>query len=131
LCARADGSVEQAATFDADGELNAQISRGGSSTGTTWSRAQAWTMLAFAQAAHISPEFIVPAKKVADWYLTNAPEDLVVCYRDFRDPDIPNAPRDTSASAIAAAALVKLAPVAGPLYAAAAHDTLNTLETDH
>jgi unsaturated chondroitin disaccharide hydrolase len=55
---------------------------------------------------------------VADWYLANVPLDLV-CFREFR-PGSDDAPRDTSATAIAAAALVKLARAGGRYRTAAA-----------
>ncbi|NUP00078.1 MAG: glucuronyl hydrolase [Nonomuraea sp.] len=120
LCVREDGSV-------------AQTSRGtvnGSSPGSTWARAQAWAMLGFAQAAHLSDEFVEPAAHVADWYVAHVPDDLI-CFWDFDDPDIPGAPRDTSATAIAAAALAKLAPLAKDGYRETAADTLAALARGH
>ena len=110
LCVRADGSVSQAATYDSDGRLTGQGSPDGSSAQGTWARAQAWAMLGLAQAAQLSDELTAAAVQVADWYLANVPADLV-CFWEFH-PAGPDAPRDTSATAIAAAALVKLAPLA-------------------
>jgi len=81
----------------------------------------------------VTAELAGPATRVADWYLDHAPDDLI-CYWDFGDPAIPDAPRDTSAAAIAAAALAKLAPVtgeAGPRYRAAAERILGTLAAVH
>jgi unsaturated chondroitin disaccharide hydrolase len=46
-------------------------------------------------------------------------------------PADPDAPKDTSATAIAASALVKLAPLAGEHYRAAAADTLAALGDRH
>ncbi|MFI6927381.1 glycoside hydrolase family 88 protein [Nonomuraea spiralis] len=120
ICVREDGSVAQTST----GAVN------GSSPGSTWARAQAWAMLGLAQAAHLSPEFTEPAAEVADWYTAHVPSDLV-CYWDFDDPGIPDAPRDTSATAIAAAALAKLAPLAKDGYREQAADTLAALARDH
>jgi unsaturated chondroitin disaccharide hydrolase len=130
LCVRADGSVAQSATYDAAGKLVSQTTISGSSRHSTWSRAQAWAMLGLAQAAHLSTEFTEPATRVAEWYLGHVPEDLV-CYWDFDDPAIPDAPRDTSATAIAAAALVKLAALAGDRYRQAAQNTLHALAAKH
>ena len=45
--------------------------------------------------------------QVVTWWLAHVPSDHVA-YWDFDDPAIPDAPRDTSATAIAAAALLKL-----------------------
>jgi unsaturated chondroitin disaccharide hydrolase len=130
LCVRDDGSVAQSATYDASGQMASQRAINGSSQDSTWARAQAWGMLGLAQAAHLAPEFTAPATAVADWYLTHVPGDGV-CYWDFDDPAIPDSPRDTSATAIAAAALAKLAPLAGDQYRHAGQDTLAALTADH
>lgn len=47
----------------------------------------------------------------ADWWLAHAPADRV-SFWDFDDPAIPRAERDTAATSIALAALVRLARVA-------------------
>lgn len=127
LCVRADGCVAQAATYDTAGRLTGQSSPDGSSAQSTWARAQAWAMLGLAQAAQLSDDLTGAATEVAGWYLANVPADLV-CLWEFH-PAEPDAPRDTSATAIAAAALVKLAPLAGDRYRAAAADTLQALDS--
>ena len=47
----------------------------------------------------------------ADWWLANVPDDLVAFW-DFDDPAIPDTHRDTAATAIVSAALLKLAVLA-------------------
>jgi hypothetical protein len=54
-----------------------------------------------------------------------------VCFWDFDDPAIPNAPRDTSAAAIAAASLLKLAALGDSRYRAAAERIVNALAERH
>lgn len=54
-----------------------------------------------------------------------------MCFWDFDDPAIPNAPRDTSAAAIAAAALLKLAAANGDQYRAAAERIIDALAARH
>ncbi|MCW2538323.1 MAG: putative unsaturated glucuronyl hydrolase [Frankiales bacterium] len=133
LCVRSDGSVAQAATYDALGDVTSRTSINGSSPDSTWSRGQAWAMLGLAQAANVSAEFIQPATQVADWYLDHALDDLL-CYWDFDDPEIPRAPLDTSAAAVAAAALLKLAPLltAGRTrYVSAARSIVESLSSGH
>jgi unsaturated chondroitin disaccharide hydrolase len=51
------------------------------------------------------------AVRGADWWLAHAPADRVAFW-DFDDPVIPNTERDTAATSIALAALLKLARVA-------------------
>jgi unsaturated chondroitin disaccharide hydrolase len=53
------------------------------------------------------PEFLEFAQKVADRYLKDLPADLIP-YWDFNDPSIPNAPKDASAAAVTASALLDL-----------------------
>ena len=131
LCVRADGSVAQSATYDDQGRLSGQASIEGSSRDSTWARAQAWAMLGLAQAAHLGgEEFTQPAKRAADWYLDHLPADGV-CFWDFDDPAIPDAPRDTSAAAIAAAALLKLAALGEDRYRAAAEHIIDALAARH
>lgn len=84
---------------DGQGRLAGQATIEGSSRGSTWARGQSWAMLGLAQAAHLAGgEFSATAARVADWYLDHVPADNV-CFWDFDDPTIPDAPRDTSATA--------------------------------
>jgi unsaturated chondroitin disaccharide hydrolase len=131
LCMRADGSVAQSATYDGQGRLAGQATIEGSSRDSTWARGQCWAMLGLAQAAHLAGgEFTATAARVADWYLDHLPADGV-CFWDFDDPAIPHAPRDTSAAAIAAAALLKLAALGESRYRAAAEHIVDALAERH
>jgi unsaturated chondroitin disaccharide hydrolase len=112
FCVRDDASVCQSASFDPEtGEVIRRYSHKGYSEDSTWARAQAWGMLAYALSARWMPEheeFLGTAVRVADWWLEHVPEDRVAFW-DFADPGIPDVERDTSATAIAAASLLKLA----------------------
>ena len=88
-------------------------------------------MLGLAQAALLlSSEFVEPAMRVADWFLSHLPADDV-CYWDFDDPDIPDSPRETSPAAIATAALLKLAPLGGIRYQISAERIFGALVEHH
>jgi unsaturated chondroitin disaccharide hydrolase len=130
LCLRADGAFLQTATYDSEGQLTERLSVNGALPDSTWSRGHAWGMLGLAQAAHLDSRFIRAAQQAADWYLGHLPPDLV-CYWDFDDPAIPSTVQDTSASAIAAAALAKLAPIGGEEYATAARQITAALLSEH
>lgn len=112
FCVRDDASVCQSASFDpGTGEMLRRFSHKGYSAESTWARAQAWGMLAYTLAARWLPEhgeFLETATRVADWWLEHVPEDRVAFW-DFADPNIPDVERDTSATAIAATSLLKLA----------------------
>jgi unsaturated chondroitin disaccharide hydrolase len=131
FCVRADGSVAQSATYDGQGRLAGQATIEGSFRDSTWARGQSWAMLGLAQAAHLAGgEFTATAARVADWYLDHVPADSV-CFWDFDDPAIPDAPRDTSAAAIAAASLLKLAALGDGRYRTAAEGIVNGLAGGH
>ena len=75
--------------------------------------------------------FLDVATHTADWWLAHAPTDRVAFW-DFDAPAGPDTPRDTSGTAIAAAALLKLAALAPEepqraQYQAAAEATVTAL----
>lgn len=110
-CVLEDGAVIQSASFDPEtGELLRRYTHKGYGDDTVWARAQAWAMIGYTQAARWVPEnpqFLQTAIKVTEWWINKVPSDLVAFW-DFNDPWIPNTLKDTSATAIAAAAMFKL-----------------------
>ena len=74
-----------------------------------WARGQAWAIYGFTMVYRETkdPKFFEFANKVARVYLDRLPKDLIP-YWDFNAPGIPNEPRDASAAAITASALLEL-----------------------
>jgi len=74
-----------------------------------WARGQAWAIYGFTMVYRETkdPKFLEFANKVARVYLDRLPKDLIP-YWDFNAPGIPNEPRDASAAAITASALLEL-----------------------
>jgi unsaturated chondroitin disaccharide hydrolase len=112
---RPDGSFIQSSSLDAaTGRLVRHYTHKGVSDTSTWGRAQAWGML-FSTQSYLADRrreaWIGAAVRGADWWLAHAPADRVAFW-DFDDPAIPNTERDTAATAIATAALLKLGQVA-------------------
>ncbi|HLI78941.1 MAG TPA: hypothetical protein VKV03_03100, partial [Candidatus Binataceae bacterium] len=110
FCMRPNGSICQSASFDsATGAMLRRYTHKGISDTSTWARAQAWGMLGWALSAQWCEDasFLEPAEKAAEWWIAHVPSDRVA-YWDFDDPAIPHTNRDTSATAIAAASLLKL-----------------------
>ncbi len=116
LCVRDDDSVCQSAVFDLKtGTLVARYTHKGVADDSTWARAQAWAMVGYALAARWAPEeprLLALAERVADWWIAHVPGDLVARW-DFDVPLEEDPAHDTSATAIAAAALLKLAELSG------------------
>jgi unsaturated chondroitin disaccharide hydrolase len=137
FCLRDDGSVCQSASFDPKtGAMLRRYTHKGITDDSTWARAQAWGILGWTLAAQWSgdPRFLAPAARAADWWLARAPADRVAFW-DFDDPAIPDATRDTSATAIVAASLLKLAALspteAARRYREAAEATAGALVQHH
>ena len=112
---RADGSFIQSSSLDSrTGALVRHYTHKGYSDTSTWGRAQAWGMI-FSTLAYVADRrreaWLTAATGGADWWLAHVPADRVA-YWDFDDPAIPHTERDTAATAIATAALVKLSRVA-------------------
>lgn len=104
----------------------------GYSDNSTWSRGQAWAILGFTLAyGHTQePLFLSTAQRVANYFLSRLPADHVPLW-DFDAPA--NEPyKDSSAAAIAANGLLRLADAAGdPEYLEAAYEILSALASGY
>jgi unsaturated chondroitin disaccharide hydrolase len=108
---RRDGSTYHVVDYSpATGLVKRRRTRQGYARDSTWSRGQAWAVYGFTMAYRETgdPRLLETARRTADWFITHLPPDRVP-YWDFDAPGIPNAPRDSSAAAIAASALLELA----------------------
>ena len=108
---RSDGSVHHIVVYNpSTGAVVGEMKGQGYSVDSMWSRGQAWAIHGFADSYRHTrdPVLLETARKVADRYLADVPADMVP-YWDFRAPNIPDEPRDSSAAAIAASGLIDLA----------------------
>ncbi|MGF7230436.1 glycoside hydrolase family 88 protein [Arachidicoccus sp.] len=96
------------------GRVIKRITHQGYSDSSMWARGQAWAIYGFTMVYRETHEqkFLDFAQKVANVYLQRLPKDLIP-YWDFNAPDIPNAPRDASAAAVTASALLELSTYVG------------------
>ena len=130
FCVRDDGGVIQSATFDTStGQLLRRYTHKGLADDSVWARAQAWGLLGMTHAAQLDrDEFLETARSLANWWIDRLPVDGV-CRWDFDDDD-PDAPIDTSATAIGSAALLALAeidPRSAVRFRETAHRSIDTL----
>lgn len=108
---RRNGSVRHLVDFKpSTGQVQAVSNPQGYRPWSTWSRGQAWAIRGFAAAYSYTHDtaFLKAARRTAAYYLRHVPANCVP-YWDFNAPDIPDAPRDASAAAIAADGLQELA----------------------
>jgi unsaturated chondroitin disaccharide hydrolase len=112
---RDDDSFIQSSSLDPKtGKLVRHYTHKGFNDTSTWGRAQAWGMIHAVMAFIHDPRqkpWLDAAVRGADWWMAHVPADKIA-YWDFDDPAIPNTERDATATAIATAALLKLASVA-------------------
>lgn len=111
------------------------ITHQGFSDSSMWARGQSWAIYGFTMVYRETkdPRFLDFAQKVTDVYLKDLPEDLIP-YWDFNAPDIPNAPRDASAAAVTASALLELSTLVtdtarGKMYREKAEKMLQSLSS--
>jgi unsaturated chondroitin disaccharide hydrolase len=93
----------------ASGQKVKGITHQGYSDSSMWARGQSWAIYGYTMVYRETKylRFLDFAQKVADVYLAKLPDDLIP-YWDFNAPDIPNAPKDASAAAVTASALLEL-----------------------
>ncbi len=109
---RADNSCYHVISYDTiTGRPHAKQTHQGYADESAWARGQAWALYGYTMMYRETgrPEYLTQARKVAFFILNhpNLPTDKVP-YWDFNAPDIPNAPRDASAAAVMASALIEL-----------------------
>ena len=95
---RPDGSTFHSARIGDDGSVLERGTVNGYADGSTWARGQAWAIHGLVAAGHADE-----AELAARWFLDHLPDDGIPPWDFDRD-----APKDASAAAITASALLKL-----------------------
>lgn len=108
---RPDFSTYHVAMFDPEeGHFIKGVTHQGYADLSLWARGQTWGIYGYAMCYRETqnPVFLKLSLKLLEVFLERLPEDSIP-YWDFDDPSIPNAPKDTSAAAIAACGMLELA----------------------
>ncbi|WP_288379972.1 glycoside hydrolase family 88 protein [uncultured Massilia sp.] len=110
---RPDGSSVHLVDYDPQtGSIRGKVTVQGNADTSSWARGQAWGLYGYTMMYRETkkPEFLEQARRIAAFFMNHPrlPADKVP-YWDFDDATIPNAPRDSSAAAITASALLELA----------------------
>jgi hypothetical protein len=107
---RPDGSTYHVLSYDStDGSVIWKGTHQGYADSSCWSRGQAWGIYGYTMTYRFTkdPRFLQTARRAADYFLDHLPPDHVP-YWDFNAPNIHDEPRDVSAGAIVASALLEL-----------------------
>jgi unsaturated chondroitin disaccharide hydrolase len=108
---RADGGCCHVAVYDTvDGHFIKGITHQGYADSSLWARGQAWAIYGYTMVYRETGDKknLRFAEKITDLYLSRLQENEYVPYWDFDAPGIPAEPRDASAAAITASALLEL-----------------------
>jgi unsaturated chondroitin disaccharide hydrolase len=112
------------------------VTHQGYNDSSMWARGQSWAIYGFTMVYRETKDqrFLDFAQKVTDVYLKDLPADGIP-YWDFNAPDLPNAPKDASAAAVTASALLELSTfvtdkVKATAYRQKAEQILQTLSTE-
>jgi len=109
---REDGGNYHVAVYDTlTGDFIKGVTHQGYADSTLWARGQAWGIYGYTMVYRETGDkrFLRFAEKLTDLYLSRLSRNEYVPYWDFDAPGIPNEPRDASAAAIIASALLELA----------------------
>jgi rhamnogalacturonyl hydrolase YesR len=134
---RPDGSSYHVVDYDpATGAVRKRQTAQGAADDSSWARGQMWGLYGFTlmyRHTH-DPRYLAQAQKIAAFVINHPrlPADKVP-YWDFDAPGIPDAPRDSSAAAIMASALLELADyvdaATSRAYVAVAEQQLRSLSS--
>ncbi len=107
---RPDSAVYHLGHFSYEGEFLRGIAHQGYADDSMWARGQAWGIYGFAICYRETgrEDFLKTSMLLADHFMNRLPEDGVP-YWDYDAPNIPNEPKDASASAAAASGMLELA----------------------
>ncbi len=137
---RDDYTSYHVAVYDpATGEFLKGVTHQGLTDDSMWARGQSWAIYGYTVMYRETkdPKYLDFVQKVTDVYLADLPEDYIP-YWDFSDPRIADpsaeAPRDASAAAVVASALLELSEFLpgekGDSYKAAAIKMITSLSSD-
>jgi unsaturated chondroitin disaccharide hydrolase len=107
---RPDFSTYHVLVYDSlTGKVDSALTHQGYANNSMWARGQAWAINGFTMTCRETGDkaFLETAIRLADKFIGELPSDHVP-YWDFNAPAIPDEPRDASAAAIAASALLDL-----------------------
>lgn len=135
---RPDGSTFHAVEYDLrTGKRQRGFTFQGYADWSCWPRGQGWAIYGYVETARATGkrDYLALAERLADYYLARLDAGLVPFW-DFDDPAIPAAPRDSSAAAVVASALLNLAslhpdPAAGARWRERALAMLRALCRDY
>lgn len=131
---RDDNSSFHVIDYNPDtGEVRSKQTAQGYANNSAWARGQAWGLYGYTVCYRFTndPKYLQQAELIADFIFNeeNFPQDHIP-YWDYDAPNISNQPRDVSAAAIIASALIELSEYTSKDYLEKAKRILKELSSD-
>jgi unsaturated chondroitin disaccharide hydrolase len=133
---RKDDSCYHVVDYDPNtGAVRSKVTHQGVNNESSWARGQGWAIYGYTMCYRYTKNknYLKRAEATAKYFINheNMPEDGIP-YWDFNDPGIPNSPRDASAGALVASALIELYTFTKKeAYLNYSNKVINTLSTDN
>ena len=107
---RPDGSSYHVVSYNNDGTIESKGTFQGFAHESSWARGQAWTVYGYTMCYRETGDekYLAHAEHIADYIMNAVQTEDKIPYWDYHDTAIPDAPRDASAAAITASALLEL-----------------------
>lgn len=133
---RPDGSSYHVVSYHDDGTVESKGTFQGFSDDSSWARGQAWTLYGYSMCYRETGDekYLRHAEHIAGYIMSAVKTHDKIPYWDYNDTVIPDAPRDASAAAVTASALIELStltnnPKQAEDYLAYAEDVLLSLSS--
>ncbi|MGA9637735.1 glycoside hydrolase family 88 protein [Flavobacterium sp.] len=131
---RSDASSYHVIDYDPQtGAVRHKNTAQGFADGSSWARGQAWGLYGYTVCYRYTKDkkYLDQAQKIAKYILTykGTPSDGIP-YWDYNAPKIPNEPRDVSAAAVTASALMELDGYTAESYKTAIDKIMDSLASD-
>ena len=133
---RPDMSTYHLVSYDPEtGVVLTKETHQGYSNSSSWARGQSWGLYGYTVCYRYTHDkkYLDWAEKIANYIISNVKTEDAIPYWDYNAPNIPKAPRDASAAAITASALLELCQKTtdGAKYFNYAEKILRSLTSDN
>ena len=107
---RPDGSSYHVVSFNNDGTIESKGTFQGFAHESSWARGQAWTVYGYTMCYRETGDekYLAQAEHIANYIMNAVQTEDKIPYWDYHDTAIPDVPRDASAAAVTASALLEL-----------------------
>lgn len=107
---RPDGSSYHVVSYNNDGSIESKGTFQGFAHESSWARGQAWTVYGYTMCYRETGDekYLAQAEHIVNYIMGAVQTEDKIPYWDYHDTAIPDAPRDASAAAVTASALLEL-----------------------